>query len=141
MRGFKMSAKKTQSKQPSSMLGKGGITRIVNATRNTFSGLRIGMRKEAAIQQEMVLLGIALPVSFFIADGLWTWVALIVSLLIVLVAEFLNSAIEELCDHLHLGKQEAIGITKDYGSAGVFFALLIAGLVWGAALLRALGIV
>lgn len=123
------------------MRGKGGITRIVSATKNSLRGLCVGMRTEAAIQQEMLLLGIALPVSYFIADGLWTWVALMVSLLVVLAAEFLNSAIEELCDHLHPGKHEAIGITKDYGSAGVFFALLIVGLVWGAALLRALGIV
>jgi diacylglycerol kinase (ATP) len=136
-----MNAKNTQSKQPSGMRGKGGITRIVSATKNSLRGLCVGMRTEAAIQQEMLLLGIALPVSYFIADGLWTWVALMVSLLVVLAAEFLNSAIEELCDHLHPGKHEAIGITKDYGSAGVFFALLIVGLVWGAALLRALGIV
>ena len=147
-----MSAKQTQGsspkdsghahfKQPPAAYGKAGMTRIVNATKNTLRGLRVGVRTEAAIQQEVAVLAIAVPVSLFIADGLWTWVALIASLLAVLAAEFLNSAIERLCDHLHPGRHEAIGVTKDFASAGVFFTLALAGLVWGAATMRALGIV
>ena len=78
--------------------------------------------------------------SFFIAETLWVWVALIAALLLVLAVEFLNAAIERLCDHLHPGKHEAIRITKDFASAGVLFALVLAGLVWGAAALRAFGV-
>jgi diacylglycerol kinase (ATP) len=136
-----MSRKKTRSTQPSGASGQSGVMRIVSATKNTMNGLCTGLRGEAAIRQEMAVLAIALPVSFFIADSLWVWVALIASLLLVLAVEFLNSSIEELCDHLHPDRHEAIGITKDYASAGVFFALALAGLVWGAATLRALGIV
>ena len=128
-------------KQPSAVPGKGGLTRIAHAAKNTLAGLREGVVTEAAITQEAVIFAIALPVSFFIAGDLWTWVALIASLLGVLVAEFLNTAIERLCDHLHPGLHENIRATKDFGSAGVFFALAIAGLVWGAATLRAFGLV
>ena len=114
--------------------------RIARAAKNTLNGLRQGVRSEAAIKLEAVIFVIALPLSFFIAGTLWVWVALIAALLLVLAMEFLNTAIERLCDHLHPGKHEAIRITKDYASAGVFFALVLAGLVWGAAALRAFGV-
>ncbi len=48
--------------------------------------------------------------------------------------EFLNTAIERLCNHIQPEKHEAIRITKDLASAGVFFSLLLAALIWGAAL-------
>ena len=139
-----METSKTRSpdrKKPSAIPGKGGLTRIVHATKYTITGLREGVTTEAAITQEAVIFALALPVSVFIADSLWTWVALIASLLGVLAVEFLNTAIERLCDHVHPGKHEDIRATKDFGSAAVFFALAIAGLVWGAAALRTLGVV
>jgi len=114
--------------------------RVARATRNSLNGLREGVRSEAAIMQEAVIFVIALPLSFFIAGTLWVWVALIASLLLVLAVEFLNTAIERLCDHLHPGEHEAIRVTKDFASAGVFFALVLAGVVWGAAALRAFGV-
>jgi diacylglycerol kinase (ATP) len=52
----------------------------------------------------------------------------------VLAIEFLNTAIERLCNHIQPEKHEAIRITKDLASAGVFFALVLAGLVWVVAL-------
>lgn len=127
-------------KQPYAVPGKGGIARIARATQNSLAGLLEGVRTEAAITQEVVILVIALPVSLFIADALWTWVALIASLLAVLAVEFLNTAIERLCNHVHPGRHDDIRVIKDFASAGVFFALLLAGLVWGAATLRAFGV-
>jgi len=61
-------------------------------------------------------------------------VALIASLLFVLSVEFMNTAIERLCNHIQPGKHEAIRITKDLASAAMFFALTLAGIVWLAAL-------
>jgi diacylglycerol kinase (ATP) len=121
-------------KVQSAVPGRGGITRITAAFWNTASGLREGLTTEAAIKQEVTIACIALPFSFLIAHDLWTWVALIATLLFVLSIEFLNTAIERLCNHLHPEKHEAIRITKDLASAGVFFALALAGLVWLAAL-------
>lgn len=127
-------------KQQSAVPGKGGLTRIAASFVNTLHGLREGILTEAAIKQECVVAAVALPLSFFIADGVWTWVALIASLLLVLAVEFLNTAIERLCNHLHPDLHEAIKATKDLASAGVFFALALAGLVWAVATLRALSI-
>ena len=127
-------------KPQSAVPGKDGVMRVARATKNSLNGLREGVRSEAAITQEAVIFVIALPLSFFLAGTLWTWVALIASLLLVLAVEFLNTAIERLCNHIHPDKHEAIKATKDFASAGVFFALVLAGLVWGAATLRAFGV-
>lgn len=123
-------------KQRSAVPGKGGVARIVASFVNTLHGLREGLLTEAAIKQEAAIAAVLLPASFFVAENLWTWVALVTSLCLVLAIEFLNTAIERLCNHLHPNKHEAIKVTKDLASAGVFFALLLAGLVWGAAILR-----
>ena len=125
-------------KQRSAVPGKGGISRIAASFANTVGGLREGILTEAAIKQEVAIAVVALPLSFLIADSIWVWVALIASLLLVLAVEFLNTAIERLCNHLHPDVHEGIRVTKDLASAGVFFALTLAGLVWGAALLMKL---
>src|SRR5262249_41149584 len=78
-------------------------------------------------------------VSFFVATDIWTWVALVGSLLFLLAVEFLNTAIERLCNHVQPEKHAAIRVTKDLGSAAVFFAILLAALVWIAALLARFG--
>lgn len=121
--------------------GADGLSRIVAAAANSANGLKQGFASEAAIRQELALLALALPVSFFIASSFWVGVALIASLLVVLMAEFLNTAVENLCDHVTPQEHEAIGVTKDLASAGVFFSLLLAGLVWLAAIAERLGLI
>ena len=114
--------------------GRGGFARIVAAFWNSLGGLQEGLATESAIKQEVAIACLLLPVSFFIAQDLWTWVALVGSLLFVLSIEFLNTAIERLCNHIQPDRHEAIRITKDLASAGVFFALALGALVWIAAL-------
>lgn len=127
-------------KQQSAVPGKGGMARIAASFGNTLGGLREGILTEAAIKQEIAIAAVGVPLSFVLADSIWAWVALIASLLLVLAVEFLNTAIERLCNHLHPDKHEAIRVTKDLASAGVFFALMLAGLVWSVALLLKLDI-
>jgi diacylglycerol kinase (ATP) len=114
--------------------GRGGIARIWAAFWNSLGGLQEGLSTESAIKQEVGIACLLMPLSFFVARDLWTWVALVGSLLFVLSIEFLNTAIERLCNHIQPGKHEAIRITKDLASAGVFFSLVLCGLVWIAAL-------
>lgn len=121
--------------QPQSALpGKGGLARIVAAFWNSLGGLREGLSTESAIKQEVAIACLLVPLSFFIASDLWTWVALIASLFFVLSVEFMNTAIERLCNHIQPHRHEVIRITKDLASAAVFFALALAALVWLAAL-------
>jgi diacylglycerol kinase (ATP) len=114
--------------------GKGGLTRIGRAFWNTMGGFREGLATEAAIKQEAAIALIALPVSFFVATNIWIWVALMGSLVLLLAAEFLNTAIERLCNHLHPEKHVAIKVTKDLASAGVFCVIVLAGMIWAAAI-------
>ena len=114
--------------------GRGGLARIVAAFWNSLGGLKEGLATESAIKQEVAIACLLLPLSFFVATDVWTWAALAGSILFVLSIEFLNTAIERLCDHIEPEQHEAIRITKDLASAGVFFALVLAGLVWIAAL-------
>ena len=118
----------------SALPGRGGLARIVAAFWNSVRGFQEGLSTESAIKQEVAIACLLLPLSFFIAQDVWTWVALVASLLFVLSIEFLNTAIERLCNHIQPEKHEAIRITKDLASAGVFFSLVLAALVWGAAL-------
>jgi diacylglycerol kinase (ATP) len=118
----------------SALPGRGGLARIAAAFWNSLRGLKEGLSTESAIKQEVAIACLLLPLSFFIARDLWTWVALVASMLFVLSIEFLNTAVERLCNHIEPKKHEAIRITKDLASAGVFFALALAALVWIAAL-------
>ena len=127
-------------KGQSALPGRCGLTRIHSAFRNTIEGLREGLTTEAAIKQEVAIACVALLLSFFIARDIWTWVALVASLLLVLAVEFLNTALERLCDHMHPDRHDAIRIIKDLASAGVFFTLALAGLVWVAALWTRFGL-
>jgi len=121
-------------REQSALPGKGGLARIGAAFWNTVGGFREGLKTEAAIKQETAIAIIALPASFLIATNVWIWVALMGSLILLLAAEFLNTAIERLCNHLHPEKHDAIKVTKDLASAGVFCVIAIAGLIWIAAI-------
>jgi diacylglycerol kinase (ATP) len=116
--------------EQSALPGHGGLARIGRAFLNTVGGFREGLATEAAIKQEAFLVLIALPVSFFLATNLWIWAALMGSLILLLAAEFLNTAIERLCNHLHPEKHEAIKVTKDLASAGVFCVIALTALIW-----------
>ena len=99
--------------------------RIYDATVNTLRGLT-----ESAPRQEMVTLVVALPVGLLIAPSVGWYVAMIVSLLATLAIELLNTAIETLADRVTLKHDIRIGKVKDFGSAAVFCALCVAGLIW-----------
>ena len=103
---------------------------------NSIRGLREGLLTEAAVKQELALAAVLLPASFFVASNVWIWLGLVASVLFVLIVEFLNTAVERLCNHVTPERHEAIRVTKDLASTAVFFALCLAGLVWLVAVLE-----
>lgn len=132
--GSRRSASRGRPTAHAALPGRGGLARIAAAFWNSLGGLREGLATESAIKQEVAIACVLLPLSFFVAKDVWSWAALAGSILFVLSIEFLNTAIERLCNHIEPEKHEAIRITKDLASAGVFFALVLAGLVWVVAL-------
>lgn len=106
---------------------------------NSWRGLVHAARTERAVRLELALLVVGLPAALVLGATLWVRVGLIATLLLMLAAEFLNTAIEKLCDHLHPGLHPKIGIVKDLASAGTFSAQAVAGLVWVSALIDRIG--
>ena len=111
------------------------MTRLWKAFLNTLAGFAWALRHERAVQEEAAALALGLPLSFFVAVNAGWWLALIGALLILLIVELLNTAIEKLSDHVTPEHHQMIKVVKDLGSAAVFFALTLAALTWGAALI------
>ncbi|MBE7248218.1 MAG: diacylglycerol kinase, partial [Actinomycetospora chiangmaiensis] len=70
---------------------------LLLAFLNSWRGLLHGARTERAVRQELVLLALGVPVALLLGTTLWVRVALLVSLMLMLAAEFLNTAVEKLC--------------------------------------------
>jgi diacylglycerol kinase (ATP) len=117
------------------------VKRLFSATKNSLRGLAYGIRTEPAVREEAVAFALALPVGFFIAPTPIWFVAMISVLLVLLAVELLNTAIEKLSDHVTPEHHPEIGMIKDFGSAAVFCALALSGLVWLAALALRCGLI
>lgn len=119
---------------PSSFKSRGGLGRVARATRYSWAGLRAAVRFEAAFRQEL-LLGVPLLVAApFLAPGRWQLLAMVASIVLVLVVELLNSAVEALADAVSLEQQVLLGRAKDLGSAAVMLALLGVPFTWAVVL-------
>jgi diacylglycerol kinase (ATP) len=104
--------------------------RLYRATINTFRGLTLAARSEAALRQEIAVLVVAIPAGFFLAPNVGWYVAMIGVLWVVIAVELLNTAIEKMADHVTPEWHSQIGMIKDCGSAAVFCILCLAALVW-----------
>jgi diacylglycerol kinase (ATP) len=94
-----------------------------------------------AFRQELVVLAVSVPLAFLIGADNWQRVALIAVVMMVLVVELLNTALEKLSDFVAPGHDERIGRIKDMGSAAVGIAIAAAGLVWLQALAARFGLI
>lgn len=108
-----------------------GIKRIINAFGFSLQGLRAAFKHEAAFRQEIVLCVILIPVSFWLGQTAVERALLIGSLLLVLIVELINSAIEAIVDRVGTERHELSGRAKDIGSAAVLVCLLNSTIVWG----------
>jgi diacylglycerol kinase (ATP) len=117
--------------------GKTGLKRLWNALHYSFAGLSAAFACEDAFRQETLLAALLIPLSFFLPVA-WTGRALMIaSVLLVLIVELLNSAIEAIVDRVSLDRHPLSKRAKDIGSAAVLLALLNVVAVWGCALLDA----
>ena len=110
--------------------GKTGITRIIDATGYSWQGFRAAFKHEAAFRQELVLLLVLTPFALWLGDDGVDYALLIGSLLLVLMVELLNSAVETVVDRIGSERHVLAGRAKDIGSAAVFVALVNAALIW-----------
>jgi diacylglycerol kinase (ATP) len=116
------------------------MERLWRATINSWKGFRFAFRSEAAFRQELAVFVPAVPLAFLVADESWKRLALIGVLVLVMIVELLNTAIEKLADRVNLEIDPQIGRVKDMGSSAVLLALFIAGAVWLLALAQRIGL-
>lgn len=117
------------------------MKRLFSATINSLRAIRFGFAHEAALREEMILLVAGVVLGLFIAPNAAWYVAMIGSILVLMAVEFLNTAVEKLSDHVTPEQHVDIGRIKDYGSAAVFCAICVCGLVWLAALASRCGLI
>ena len=113
---------------------KAGLTRIWRAFFYSHRGLRDAWRHEHAFRQELALALALAPVIVLVPVSLPERAALAASLLLVLIVELLNSAIEAVVDRVSLEPHELSGRAKDMASAAVMLSLVLAGVTWVAGL-------
>ena len=115
------------------------MLRLWKATVNSRNGLIFAVRSEQAVREEVGALILAIPLAWLIGATVMRKVELFGAVVLVLVVELLNTAIEKLADRLTTDHDLQIGRVKDMGSAAVGVTLLMSGLFWLFAIAERMG--
>lgn len=108
-----------------------GLVRFYHATRYSLKGIRAAYASEPAFRYESWMAAVMLPLSFYVAHTGLQLGLLIATLLLVLMMELINTAIEAIVDRAGTEFHQLAGLAKDLGSAAVFLSLLLAAAIWG----------
>ena len=107
-----------------------GWRRLLNAAGYSWAGLKAAWRNEEAFRQEGLLCASLVPVALWLGDNAVERALLIGSLLLVMMVELLNSAIEAAIDRIGPERHELSGRAKDIGSSAVMLSLVWAAVTW-----------
>ncbi len=107
------------------------MLRLLRAVRYTVAGLRDAVVNHASFRQELIAGALLVPVAVWLGDNGVEYAVMLSALLLVLVVELVNSAVETVVDRVGREHHELSGRAKDLGSAAVFLSLLNVPLVWG----------
>ena len=109
---------------------KQGLARLWQAMSNSLAGMAEALRTERAFRLEMILALVLVPAACVLPVTQFERAMLIAAVLLVLIVELLNSAIETVVDRISLDRHPMSGRAKDLASAAVFFSLLLVAIVW-----------
>jgi len=112
-----------------------GITRLLRACDASRKGLIGAFRTEAAFRQELALAVVVVPLGLWLGHSGVERALLVGPVLLVLIVELLNSAIEAVVDRVGTERHELAGLAKDISSAAVFLSLVLCAVVWALVLL------
>jgi len=107
-----------------------GLARLADATRYSIRGLTNAWRNETAFRQEVVVIVILLPVALWLGNTAIQRALLVLSALMILIVELINSAIESTVDRIGSEAHPLSAQAKDMGSAAVLITLITAAAVW-----------
>lgn len=116
--------------EPHPYKGKTGLRRLLQASRNSFDGLRHAWRHESAVRQEIVLACVLIPIACVLRVSAAERVLLIGSVLLLLIVELLNTSVEAAIDRIGYERHDLSKLAKDLGSAAVGVSLLLLGITW-----------
>ncbi|MBD9644274.1 diacylglycerol kinase [Pantoea sp. PNT02] len=111
-----------------------GLVRIVKAAGYSWQGLRAAWQHEAAFRQEAIAALVAILVACWLDVDTLSRILMIGSVVLVIIVEILNSAIEAVVDRIGQEQHPLAGRAKDMGSAAVLLTILLALFVWSALL-------
>ncbi|MBW7901781.1 MAG: diacylglycerol kinase [Rhodocyclaceae bacterium] len=111
--------------------GAQGLRRLINALGYSRDGLASAWQHEAAFREETLLAAVAVPLGLWLGEGGVEKALLVGCILLVLVVELLNSAVEAVVDRVSDEHHELSKRAKDIGSAAVLLTLLLAAGTWG----------
>jgi diacylglycerol kinase (ATP) len=107
-----------------------GITRLLRAFGYSFQGFRHAWREEAAFRQELALSMLVIPLGLYLGRSGVERALLVSPMLLILVVEILNSAVEAVVDRSGTERHPLAGMAKDMGSAAVMLSFALLGTVW-----------
>ena len=107
-----------------------GLTRILRAAGASWKGLLGAYREEAAFRQELGLSVLVIPLGLWLGRTGVERALLVAPMLLVLIVELLNSAVEATVDRIGLERHVLAGLAKDIGSAAVLLSFVLLGVVW-----------
>ncbi len=110
--------------------GRTGLTRLTNALMYSMHGLRSAFRHEEAFRQELLLAMVLIPLAMILGASGPARALMVGSVLLVLIVELLNSAIEATVDRISLENNPLAKRAKDIGSAAVMMSLVNVAVVW-----------
>ena len=110
--------------------GNTGIKRILMATLYSWKGLSAAFRKEEAFRQEAILAVVLIPLAFWLGNSGIEIALMVGSVLLVLIVEILNSAVEAVVDRIGQERHKLSGRAKDMGSAAVMLSLVNVIIIW-----------
>ena len=113
--------------QREKMLGVGRMLRAFVSSKRGFAGC---FREEEAFRQELLFACVALPLALWLGRSGIERALLAAPVLLILIVELLNSAIEATVDRIGLERHALAGLAKDIGSAAVMLSFILLGLVW-----------
>ncbi|HKT74515.1 MAG TPA: diacylglycerol kinase [Steroidobacteraceae bacterium] len=107
-----------------------GATRIIRAAGASLRGLHGAFREEAAFRQELAFALIVIPLGLWLGHTGVERALLTAPMLLILIVELINSAIEATVDRIGFERHALAGLAKDIGSAAVFMSFGLLGIVW-----------
>lgn len=107
-----------------------GATRLFRAFGASARGLIGAFREEAAFRQELAFAAIVIPLGLWLGNNGVERALLVAPMLLILVVELLNSAIEATVDRIGFERHTLAGLAKDIGSAAVLMSFVLLGSVW-----------